>query len=238
MFLDIRDFTSLSEKMSPRENFLFLNSYYERVCPVIRDYKGFIDKYLGDGIMALFAGKDSPENAVQAAIEMRAVLNIYNTHRNNTGYDSIRIGIGIHTGTLMMGTIGEEKRMDGTVISDAVNLCSRIESLTKEYGLNVAISDETYKRLNQKNRKLSRFIGKITVKGKQIPVSIYEIFSGDPTEKLIKKMETKETFEKAVRLRDAGNYEESYKEFKEVFSRFPEDETTKIYLARFRKSDS
>ncbi|MDC7232590.1 MAG: adenylate/guanylate cyclase domain-containing protein [Spirochaetales bacterium] len=238
MFLDIRDFTSLSEKMSPHENFQFLNSYYKRVCPVIRDYDGFIDKYLGDGIMALFAGKDSAENAVQAAIKMRLILKLYNNHRANSGYDPIRVGIGIHSGTLMMGTIGEEKRMDGTVISDAVNLCSRIESLTKEYGLNIALSEESYKRLQSQERRQVRYIGKVPVKGKAEPVQIYELFNGDSPSITNQKLRTKEVFEKAVRHRDAGQYEEAYACFKEVQAEFPEDMTTSVYLSRFRESHS
>ncbi|MCZ0900792.1 adenylate/guanylate cyclase domain-containing response regulator, partial [Microcoleus sp. HI-ES] len=123
MFADIRSFTSLSESMSPRENFEFLNSYLSRVGPVIREYNGFIDKYIGDGIMALFPNR--AEDAVQAAIEMQHQVKIYNRHRQNSGYQPISIGIGLHTGTLMLGTIGEAERMESTVISDAVNLASR-----------------------------------------------------------------------------------------------------------------
>ena len=238
MFLDIRDFTTLSEKMTPRENFLFLNSYYERVCPVIRNHNGFIDKYIGDGIMALFAGPDSPENAVQAAIRMRMILKVYNSHRANTGYDPIRVGIGIHTGSLMMGTIGENKRMDGTVISDAVNLCSRIESLTKEYGLDIALSDETYSKLDNKEKKFVRFIGNIKVKGKQIPVGIYELFNGDEQEIVDQKIRTREDFEKAVKLRENREYDESRNTFQKVLKDFPDDKTSSIYLSRFRKSVS
>jgi adenylate cyclase len=238
MFLDIRDFTSLSENMTPHENFLFLNSFYKRVCPVIRDYNGFIDKYLGDGIMALFAGSDSAENAVQASIKMRLILKIYNNHRAKTGYDPIRVGIGLHSGTLMMGTIGEEKRMDGTVISDAVNLCSRIESLTKEYGLSIALSEESYQRLKSKERRQVRYIGMVPVKGKEKPVKIYELFNGDSPSMTNKKLRTREEFEKAVRFRDEGNFDAARSCFESVHKEFPEDKTTAIYLSRFRKSDS
>jgi len=238
MFLDIRDFTSLSEKMTPKENFLFLNSYYERICPVIRNHNGFIDKYIGDGIMALFAGPDSPENAVRAAIRMRMILKLYNSHRAKTGYAPIRIGIGIHTGSLMMGTIGENKRMDGTVISDAVNLCSRIESLTKEYGLDIALSEKTYNSLEEKEKKFVRFIGNIKVKGKEIPVGIYELFNGDDQETVNLKLKTKEDFEMAVRLRENKEFDESRIVFNKVLEEFPGDKTTSIYLSRFRKSVS
>ncbi len=238
MFLDIRDFTSLSEKLTPRENFLFLNSYYSRVCPVIRDYGGFIDKYLGDGIMALFPGPDSAENAVQASIKMKLILKLYNIQRARMDYEPIRVGIGIHTGTLMMGTIGEHRRMDSTVISDAVNLCSRIESLTKEYGLDVALSEESYNRIDSKDRRLVRYIGQAQVKGKEKPVRIYELFDGDTPSVTNQKLRTRELFEKAVRFRDEGRYDEAQSCFQEVQKQFPEDRTTVIYLSRFRKSEA
>ncbi|MBF9014113.1 MULTISPECIES: adenylate/guanylate cyclase domain-containing protein [unclassified Oceanispirochaeta] len=238
MFLDIRDFTSLSEKMTPHENFLFLNSYYKRICPIIRDYRGFIDKYLGDGIMALFPGPDSAENAVQASIKMRLILKLYNNHRKKTGYDPIAVGIGIHTGTLMMGTIGEDKRMDGTVISDAVNLCSRIESLTKEYGLSIALSEESFQRLKSKEQRQVRYIGMVPVKGKEKPVKIYELFNGDSPSITNLKLRTREEFEKAVRFRDEGNYDAARSCFESVQKEFPEDRTTAIYLSRFRKSEN
>ncbi|HYO06762.1 MAG TPA: adenylate/guanylate cyclase domain-containing protein, partial [Phototrophicaceae bacterium] len=125
MFADIRSFTSLSESMSPQQNFDFINSYLSRVGPVIRQYNGFIDKYIGDGIMALFPNR--AEDAVQAAVEMQHQVKIYNLHRQNSGYQPIALGIGLHTGTLMLGTIGEAERMESTVISDAVNLASRVE---------------------------------------------------------------------------------------------------------------
>ena len=238
MFLDIRDFTSLSEKLTPRENFLFLNSYYSRVCPVIRDYGGFIDKYLGDGIMALFPGESSAENAVQASIKMKLILKLYNIQRAKMNYEPIRVGIGIHTGTLMMGTIGEHQRMDSTVISDAVNLCSRIESLTKEYGLDVALSEDSYMRLDSRDRRLVRYIGMANVKGKEKPVKIYELFDGDTPNMTNQKLRTRELFEKAVRFRDEEMYDEAQNCFREVHDQFPEDRTTTIYLSRFRKSDT
>ena len=140
LFSDIRSFTSLSEKMTPQENFNFLNSYLKRMNPFIWNNKGFIDKYIGDCIMALFP--DGEESALSAAIEMIKYLPIYNTHRCNYGYTPIKIGIGIHTGTVMLGTIGHEIFMQGTVISDDVNLASRLESLTKLFGISLIVSKE------------------------------------------------------------------------------------------------
>ncbi len=139
LFSDIRSFTSLSEKMTPRESFNFLNSYLKRMNPFIWNNNGFIDKYIGDAIMALFP--DGEESALSAAIEMIKYLPIYNSHRSNCGYAPIEIGIGIHSGAVMIGTIGHETFMQGTVISDAVNLSSRLERLTKLYGVSLIVSN-------------------------------------------------------------------------------------------------
>ena len=130
LFSDIRNFTTLSEKMTPDENFAFINTFLERMGPVIRAHNGFIDKYIGDAIMALFNNAD---DALCAGLAMHDALEGFNAERVASGLEPIAIGVGLNTGSLMLGTIGEKHRMDGTVISDAVNLASRIESLTKEY---------------------------------------------------------------------------------------------------------
>lgn len=130
-FSDIRSFTELSESMSPMENFNFINSYLKRINPIIRKHNGFIDKFIGDAVMAIFP--ESPEDAISAAIEIQLEVRKYNSHRHNNGYRPIQIGIGINTGSLMMGTVGDSNRMDTTVIGDTVNLASRLESLTKQY---------------------------------------------------------------------------------------------------------
>ncbi|EQA43174.1 adenylate/guanylate cyclase catalytic domain protein [Leptospira broomii serovar Hurstbridge str. 5399] len=173
LFSDIRDFTHLSEKMSPKDNFDFLNSYMRRMGPVIRKNKGFVDKYLGDGIMALFP--NSPDDALQAAMEMLKELENLNLSRKERKYEPIRIGIGLHTGTLMLGTIGEEERMDGTVISDAVNLASRIEGLTKELHATLLLSEDTYKKLHNRKKYSFNKLGKVIVKGKSKSSQVYEV---------------------------------------------------------------
>lgn len=172
MFTDIRDFTHLSEAMNPEENFKFINSYLNRMGPVIRKNNGFVDKYLGDGIMALFPRR--PEDAVNAALEMRNELERYNGHRANCGYNSIRIGIGIHYGMLMIGTIGEEMRMDSTVISDTVNIAARLESLTKELQTDILISEEMKKQIDQLDLSMN-FLGHQEVKGKKVPLAVYSL---------------------------------------------------------------
>lgn len=173
LFSDIRDFTHLSEKMSPKDNFDFLNSYMRKMGPVIRKNHGFVDKYLGDGIMALFP--DSADDALQAAMEMLKELEDLNQSRKEKKFEPIRIGIGLHTGTLMLGTIGEDQRMDGTVISDAVNLASRIEGLTKQFQTNLLLSENTYKKIRNKRKFRFKRLGKVAVKGKSKSSQVYEV---------------------------------------------------------------
>ncbi|MDM8569726.1 nitrate- and nitrite sensing domain-containing protein, partial [Thiotrichales bacterium HSG1] len=141
LFSDIRSFTTLSENMSPQENFDFINNYLKIMGPIVRRYGGIIDKYIGDAIMALF---EKPDSAMKAGIAMLNRLNEF----NNTKRQEIKIGIGINTGKLMFGVIGEEHRLQCTVISDAVNLASRLENATKIYGNDLIISKNTFNKLD------------------------------------------------------------------------------------------
>lgn len=230
MFADIRSFTSLSESMSPQENFEFLNSYLSRVGPVIRQYDGFIDKYIGDGIMALFP--NSAEDAVQAAIEMQQQVKIYNKHRENSGYKPISIGIGLHTGSLMLGTIGEAERMESTVISDAVNLASRVEGLTKLYGVGIVASVQTLCRIDDPQHYKCRFLDRVQVKGKQTPVAVFEIYDGDSDIMIELKTQTQTYFEQGIFF----HYQQQFAQAKQMFLRVlqvnKEDKAAIFYVER------
>ena len=130
LFTDIRSFSINSEMMTAKENFAFANTIYGKAGPVIREHNGFIDKYIGDAVMALFENAD---DAVAAGIDLyRTIVHDPETARELKVSD-INIGIGIHTGMAMIGIVGESERLSGTVISDTVNLSSRLESLTKQY---------------------------------------------------------------------------------------------------------
>ncbi|MFH0934669.1 MAG: adenylate/guanylate cyclase domain-containing protein, partial [Pseudomonadota bacterium] len=129
MFSDIRDFTPLSESMTPAENFEFINSFLSQMEPVISRHRGIIDKYIGDAIMALF--EHGAVDAVSGAIAMLERLSYYNAGRVRAGYTPVNIGIGLNTGMVMIGTVGGINRMDSTVIGDAVNLTARLEEATK-----------------------------------------------------------------------------------------------------------
>jgi class 3 adenylate cyclase len=178
LFSDIRDFTSISETMTPKENFDFINNYLGYMEPVIRNNNGFIDKFMGDSIMALFPEKS--ENALNAAIEMRIKLLEYNEIIAQFGKPAIDAGIGIHTGLMMLGIIGGEGRMDSTVISDAVNLASRLEGLTKIYGGSIIITEDTLIKLNDPSQYHFRFLDIVKVKGKKEAIYIFEIMDAEP----------------------------------------------------------
>ena len=230
LFSDIRSFTMLSERMSPQENFNFLNSCLSRIGPVVRNNGGFIDKYIGDAVMALFPGR--AEDAVHAAIAMQNVIRTYNRNRENTGYEPIEIGVGIHTGVLMLGTIGEERRMEGTVISDSVNLASRLEGLTKLYGASIIVSSHTLKSLEKASDFASRFLDRVQVKGKKKWVDIFEIFESDLPELVEVMSKTKKDFEQGIYLYKEKEFIKALEHFRKVLEENREDRAARLYVQR------
>ncbi|HZK07963.1 MAG TPA: adenylate/guanylate cyclase domain-containing protein [Bacteroidales bacterium] len=232
LFTDIRDFTSLSEEMTPKGTFDFLNEYLGVMEPLIARNNGFIDKYIGDSIMALFVG--NVENAIDAAIEMRAALADFNLQRKLEGKNPVDSGIGIHTGKLMLGVVGGLGRMDGTVVSDAVNLASRIEGLTKIYGTGIIISQDTLIKIQDPGRYNYRFLDVVKVKGKKEAVYILEILDGEsqPSRKL--KIETKADFGKAMQLYKNKEFDPALELFDNIYHRNPHDHAAALYIARCR----
>ena len=178
LFSDIRSFTTLSEKMNdPQALVGLLNEYFTEMVGIVMQEGGVVDKYIGDAIMAVFgapvAKDDDPINAVRAAVRMRQALRHLNERLAARGVDPIKTGIGIHTGPVVAGNIGSERRMEYTVIGDAVNLASRLESNTKELGINVLISEDTYSLA--KDHIVARAVKEIHVKGRVQPVMTYEV---------------------------------------------------------------
>ena len=177
-FTDIRSFTNLSESMSPRDNFKFLASFLRNVTPIVRQAGGFVDKYLGDGVLALFPGE--PAQAVLAATQVQRQIARYNQGRQRAGYRQIRVGIGLHYGTLMLGTIGTADQMQTTVISDAVNIASRLEGMTKTFDINVVVSGSVVAALPADHPFKMRGLGSVTAKGKTESVEVFECYDTDP----------------------------------------------------------
>jgi two-component system sensor histidine kinase ChiS len=235
LFSDIRSFTTLSENMSPKENFDFLNEYLKRVGPVIRNHNGFIDKYIGDAVMALFP-KD-PDDALEAAIAMQHQVSLYNAEREVEGYPSIAIGVGLHTGSLMLGTIGEEQRMESTVIADAVNLASRMEGLTKVYGAGILISEQTLSQLNAPENYSHRFLGRVTVKGKKVAVAVFEVYEGDSDSVKRLKTQTLIEFERGVELYEQKQFAQAQLLFESLLKKNEQDKPARLYAERCKQAE-
>ncbi|WLE96770.1 MAG: two-component regulator propeller domain-containing protein [Candidatus Electrothrix communis] len=230
LFADIRNFTEISEGLTPKETFDFINSFLGQIAPAVQHSEGFIDKYIGDAVMALFA---SAQQALHTAIQMNKILLDPRTQQRIKNHDQvIRIGIGINTGNLMLGTVGSEHRMDGTVISDAVNLASRIEQLTKYYGVNILFTEETYRRLPDARQWNVREVDRVMVKGKTQPVTLYEALDGLPRNIRSLKISSKKSFEEGVHLYRSGRIDMAQKIFQDCLLQCPTDEAVKIYLCR------
>ncbi|MDY6785155.1 MAG: adenylate/guanylate cyclase domain-containing protein [Cyanobacteriota bacterium] len=233
MFSDIRSFTTLSERMSLEDNFQFINAYLSYMEPAIIENQGFIDKYIGDAIMALF--NRSADDALRAGIAMLRRLKEFNARGRNQQHPAIAIGIGINTGRSMLGTVGGQSRMDSTVISDAVNLAARLEGLTKDYSAPLLISQQTWLKLEDPEQYAIRFLDKVQVKGKSEVVSVYEVFEADDEALKQGKLATKPDFERAWLLFQEGEVEKAATLFERCAVQNPRDRVVQIYLERCRQ---
>ena len=232
MFSDIRDYTSLSENMSPEENFQFVTAFNRRMGPVIQQNRGFVNQYLGDAIMALF--KDTPADCLKAAIQMQRTLANYNRERKDQGLANIQLGIGLHTGPLIMGIIGDDQRMDAATISDTVNTASRIEGLTKYFKVNILLSGESLEEIqsNWSSGYHVRYLGQVLLKGKKEPTAIYECFDGDSPNVLEKKIRSQRFFEEGMNYYLSRDFAEAVRNFREVSAIDPTDQTAQMFLEK------
>ena len=230
LFTDIRGFTELSEDLSPKDTFDFINQYLGIMEPIIANNNGFIDKYIGDSIMALFS-KDA-DDALIATLEMRRVLLDFNEIRESEGKSTIEFGTGIHTGNLMLGIVGGYGRMDGTVVSDAVNLASRLEGITKHYGAAAIISEDTLIKLKNPTMFNYRLLDVAKVKGKKKAVYIFELIDAEKEPARSKKIETKPYFVKAVEYYKQQQFEDALSLFQEVEKIHPTDKAALLYIKR------
>jgi len=219
LFSDIRSFTKMSESLTAAQTFQFINDYLHQMEPAITTNGGFIDKYIGDAIMALFDGEDSPDHGVQAGLEMLRRLDSYNDDRQRQNQSPIAIGIGIHTGNIALGTVGGENRWDTTVMGSDVNRASRIEGLTKDFQVGLIISGETLSQLRQSY--LYRYLGATQVRGVEEMVKIYEVYGADRRELQEHKQQTQEQFEAGVAAYQAQDYPQALAYFQAVIAVAP-----------------
>jgi adenylate cyclase len=228
LFADIRDYTTLSEKMTPEENFSFVSSFNEKMGPIIQQYNGFVNQYLGDAIMAIFPGNAS--DALHAAIKMQKAVREFNVSRVLKKKPPIKIGIGLHTGPLIMGITGDKQRMDATTISDTVNTASRLETLTKYYKGDILLSEDSLKNMNGNDSFHLRHLGMSQLKGKTKLIAIYECFDGSDENNIQKKLSSLSLFNKAMSDYLNKSFAEAAIKFQQVLEMHPGDTTTKLFL--------
>lgn len=230
LFTDIRDFTTLSEQMTPEENFKFVSSFNARLGPIIRSHNGFINQYLGDSIMAIFPGQ--PVEALNAGIAMQQEIEALNHERQAEGLPVIQAGIGMHTGPLIMGITGDDYRLDAATISDTVNTASRIESLTKHYRVNLLLSGDTLAHIPDPEHYSFRQLGSVLLKGKNNQLKIVECLNGHQEIVKIRRERSLQNFHEAVGFFQQQKFTLAIQFFEQILTNDPEDHTSSVFLER------
>lgn len=232
MFSDVRGFTTISESLSPEELVSLLNEYLSEMTRVVFKYDGLLDKYIGDAIMAVFGAPiDQPDHALRAcrtALGMMEKLKVLQDKWEQEGKPRLDIGIGINSGDMIVGNMGSDMRFDYTVMGDNVNLASRLEGINKEYGTHIVISEYTYERV--KDQMFCRELDAVRVKGKKMPVKIYELLcertNATEHEKYVK------VFEEALRAYRNCQWDEAIALFEKVIQIKGEDPPSEVYIRR------
>ncbi|MEG3931073.1 MULTISPECIES: adenylate/guanylate cyclase domain-containing protein [unclassified Microcoleus] len=232
MFSDMRSFTTMAEQMTPQENFDFINNYLQQISPEIRKHNGFIVKYIGDGVMAVFP--DGVDDAIQAGIVKLEQLQKYNQSRKINGDIPLNIGIGIHVGDTMVGIIGDANRMQADALSDHVNLTARLEGLTKYYGVSLLISGDVVQRLSQPEKYHIRFLDRAIVKGRQEAITVCEVLDVEVEPVRSLKIQTLPIFEEGLQEYCQGNFAKAIVCFEQIVALNPDDKPSQLYLKRIQ----
>jgi len=230
MFADLRDFTPLAEQLGPNAAIELLNRYFSRVTKPIIDAGGFIDSYNGDEIMALFSR--SPDMAVKAGIKMFQALDRFNKEPGENGGHTLKMGLGVNTGELVLGTVGAHDRLKCGVVGDCVNVASRIEQLTKLYHTPFLIGEQTYDGLRAPEDFSIRVIDKVAVKGKEQVFKLYEVLDAESAERRAAKESTQEQLSVAMGYYYARNFSKALEIFVSAQSIDPEDRVLSVFIER------
>ena len=217
LFSDIRGFTTLTERMSPHELVDFLNRYFGAMVPLVRSNRGFVDKYIGDALMALYPGGVADGMASAVAMARRV------TELPPAKGTPLRVGMGLHDGRMILGTIGDPDRLDGTVHSDAVNVAARLQDMTKQLGATILTSAAVRSQLPDPDAYPSRFLGGYTLRGKTEPIGLYEVFACEDDASVERKLRSAARFGQAVAARERGDHREAAARLKELVAENPSD---------------
>ncbi|MEM7589852.1 MAG: adenylate/guanylate cyclase domain-containing protein, partial [Myxococcota bacterium] len=221
LLCDIHAFTSLSEKMTPQENFRFINDYLKYVEPAVKSQEGFVENYIGDAVSALF---HEPHQALEASIRIQQAITQFNTQQHL----HVTSGIALHTGSIMLGIVGGMKRMQGMVLSKAILSTFTIQEITSLCQCPIIASEEILNNLQKPEKTDKRFLGYIFQKETNKLMKIHEILH-ESLENMHSKRKTKHVFENGVKQFFANAFEKAIASFKEVSQEDPKDQAAQLY---------
>ncbi len=220
---DIKGFTALSERLTPSQLIALVNLVYERITRVVGEGQGVIDKFLGDAILCIFEGVDSAERAVTCGAKMLAAVASFNGEEGRPADHTIQIGIGLHTGPVILGTIGASNRMDSTVLGMTVNLAKRVEEATRSLGVDMLITEQVAGRLPVGHDHRLRRLGEASLKGCSGPVGIIEVCDHDPPGVQHLKSQVEPLIGEGIAFFKAGRFDAALSKFQTAQKIYPED---------------
>ncbi len=231
---DIRGFTSLSERFTPSQLIAFVNQLYERITRVVDERQGVIDKFLGDAVLCIFEGVDSAERAVTCGAKMLAVVESFNTEEDRSTDQAVQISIGLHTGPVILGTIGTYDRMDSTVLGLTVNLAKRLEEVTRSLGVDMLITDQVANKLPKGHGHRLRKLSEASLKGCSAPVCIIEVYDQDTPEVQHLKNRIEPLIGEGLELFKGGRFEAALSKFQVAQNIYPQDLPLQLLITSVR----
>jgi class 3 adenylate cyclase len=231
---DIRGFTALSERLTPSQLVAFVNRLYERITRTVGEGQGVIDKFLGDAVLCFFEGADSAERAVTCGAKMLATVASFNHEEGRTSGHPVRIGIGLHTGPVIFGTIGGSDRMDSTVLGMTVNLAKRLEEATRLLGVDMLITDQVADKLPTGHGHRLRRLGEASLKGCSGAVGIVEVCDHDPPGVQHLKRQVEPFIGEGLEFFKSGLFEAALSKFRSAQNIYPQDIPLQLLTASTR----
>jgi adenylate cyclase len=233
---DIRGFTALSERLTPSQLVAFVNRLYERITRVVDERQGVIDKFLGDAVLCIFEGVDSAQRAVACGVNMLAAVESFNAQADRPVDQAVQISIGLHTGPVILGTIGTHDRMDSTVLGLAVNLAKRLEEVTRSLGVDMLITDQVAHQLPKGHGHRLRKLSEASLKGCSAPVGIIEVYDQDPLEVQHLKNRIEPLIGEGLELFKSGCYEAALSKFQMAQDIYPQDLPLQLLVTSVRSA--